>query len=249
MRCADELVEVAHHLAVGGEVLGAHRPDGVRHAGHVLVEHLAPEPADEVVVALARLGFEEVVVAQAAEPLADVGGQAVELVQPPGRDVAQHLAQVRVRAAVGGRLGEASLHARALLGDDLVEFPADVAEDVAQPVPFEGLLAPPLEPIHQVAEAGEVRARRVARSPAPIHQAAQGLRQVALGHDVLGQGVHDLVGVEVGEVLAAVPARVPGATGERRRSRSRRGRPAPDRRPRGRADRASRPSWRRRHRW
>ena len=62
----DELVEVANHLPVGGEVLGAHRPDGVRHAGHVLVEHLASELADEVVVALSRLGFEEVVVAQAA---------------------------------------------------------------------------------------------------------------------------------------------------------------------------------------
>ena len=121
---------------------------------------------------------------------------------------------------VGGRLVQAPLHAGAFLGHDLVELAADVAEHVAEPVALEGLLAPPLEPVHQVAQAGQVRARRVARPPATLHQATQRLGQVALGHDVVGQRVHDLVGVEVGDVLAAVPARVPGAPGERAGSRA-----------------------------
>ena len=51
---AEELVEVAHHLAVRGEVLRAHRADRVRQALHVLVEHLPAEPVDERVEPVAR---------------------------------------------------------------------------------------------------------------------------------------------------------------------------------------------------
>ena len=69
---ADQLVEVAHHLAVGGEVLRAHRPDRLGHALDELVEDLALEPLDELVEALARVRLEEVVVLQAADPLPDV---------------------------------------------------------------------------------------------------------------------------------------------------------------------------------
>ena len=87
---ADELVEVADHLAVGREVLRRHRPDGVGHAGHELVEDLPAEPLDELVEALAGVGLEEVVVLQAADPFADVGRQRVELVEPPRGDVAEH---------------------------------------------------------------------------------------------------------------------------------------------------------------
>ncbi len=82
---ADQLVEVADHLAVGGEVLRAHRPDRLGHPGDELVEDLALEPLDQLVEALARVRLEEVVVLQAADPLPDVGRQAVELVEPLGR--------------------------------------------------------------------------------------------------------------------------------------------------------------------
>ena len=129
---------------------------------------------------------------------------------PPGARVS------RVASPAGGGLGgvEPALHAGPLLRDDLVELAADVAEDVAQPVALEHRLAPPLEPVHQVAQPREVAARRVARPPAALHQPAQGLGQVALGHDVVGHRVEDLVRVEVGDLLAAVPAREPGLPGE-----------------------------------
>ena len=156
----DELVEVADHLAVRGEVLRAHGADRVRHARDVLVEHLATELADEVVVALAGLGLEEVVVAETAQPLPDVRGETVELVEPLGGDVAQHLAQVGVVRSLGRGLLQPPFHPGALLGHDLVELATDVAEDVAEPVAFESLLAPTLEAVHQVAQAGEVRPRR-----------------------------------------------------------------------------------------
>ena len=68
----------------------------------------------------------------------------------------------------------------------------------------------------QVAQARQVGARRVARSPAALHEAAERLGEVAVGHHVVGQRVHDLVRIEVRELLRPVPARVPGAARQRR---------------------------------
>ena len=65
----DELVEVADHLAVGGEILRCHRLDRVGHAGHELVEDLALQPLDELVELVARTGLEEVVVLEPADLL------------------------------------------------------------------------------------------------------------------------------------------------------------------------------------
>ncbi len=117
----------------------------------------------------------------------------------------------------GGRRGlvEAALDARALLGHDLVELAPDVAEDVIEAVALEHRLALALEPIDQVAQAGHVAAGRVAGPPAAIHQPTEGLGHVALGHHVVGERVEDLVGLEVGHLLAAVPGRVACRPGER----------------------------------
>ena len=125
-----------------------------------------------------------------------------------------------------------------LLGDDLVELAPDVAEHVVELVALEHLLAPALEPIHQVAQAGHVAAGRVAGPPAAVHQPAERLGEVALGHDVVGERVEDLVGVEVGDCWLPSQRRVARRPGERvapadsaardRRS-GRAGPPAPDR--------------------
>ena len=103
---ADELVEVAHHLAVRGEVLGRHRLDRLGHPGHELVEDLALELLDQLVEPLAGGRLHEVVVLQAADPLADVRRQRVELVEPLGRRIAQHLTQV-VGHGLAGRRSDA----------------------------------------------------------------------------------------------------------------------------------------------
>ena len=91
---------------------------------------------------------------------------------------------------------------------------------------------------------------RVTRPPAALHQPAKRLGQVALGHDVVGQGVEDLIGIEVGDLLAAVPARVAGAPRERVGVVGAARRPAAvGRRVRSRRS-GSRRSWRiRGHRW
>ena len=188
--------------------------------GHELVEDLALELRDELVEPLARGRLHEVVVLEAADLLAEVGRQRVELVEPAGGRVAQHLAQVLGDGLAGrvrriGRLVEAALDARPFVADDLVELAPDVAEDVVEPVALEHLLAPPLEPLHQVAQAGHVAAGRIARPPAAVHQAAERLGEVALGHHVVGERVDDVVGVEVGDLLRPVPGRVAGRAGER----------------------------------
>ena len=197
---------------------GRHRPDRLGHPRHELVEDLALEPLDQGIEALARVRLEEVVVLEAADPLADVGRQAVELVEPAGGDVAEHRG-----ASIGGRLPgglprdsatgsgglvEPALDAGPFVADDLLELAPDVAQDVVELVALEHRLAPALEALHQVLEAGHVAARRVARPPAAVHQPPQGLGEVALGHDVVGERVEDLVRGEVGDLLAAVPRRI-----------------------------------------
>ena len=221
--------------------------------GHELVEDLALELLDQLVEPLARGRLHEVVVLQAADPLADVGRQRIELVEPPGGRIAQHLAQVvghglAGRVATPGRAG-ARRRARSSV-DDLLELLADVAEHVVELVALEHRLALPLQPLHQVAQAGHVAAGRVARPPAAVHQAAERLGEVALGHHVVGERVDDLVRVEVGDLLRPVPGRVAGGPGEGIRRLARR-RPAAAGRPaRGRAGRAStRSSPRSGHRW
>ena len=130
-------------------------------------------------------------------------------------DVAEHVAQVRVGLAGLRGVVETALHPGPLLGHDLVELSPDVAQDVVEAVSLERLLALPLETLHEVAQAGHVAAGRVARPPAAVHQAAERLGQVALGHDVVGEGIEDLVGVEVGDMLAAVPGGIARRAGQR----------------------------------
>ena len=144
--------------------------------------------------------------------------------------VAEHRAERRVgrssRPGGGGGLVQAALDAGPLLGDDLVELLADVGQHVAELVALLELLAPAAEPLAQVLEAGQVAAGRVARPPAALHQPAERLAEVALGHDVVGQRVEDLVGVEGRDRLGAVPARVAGGPGEQRVAAARSPRPA-----------------------
>ena len=182
--------------------------------GHVLVEHLPAEPLDELVEPVARIRLEEVVVLEAADPLADVAGSAVELVEPlaPPRRAASRGGQASAPSA-SSRDASSSRRSTPARSSATISSSSRRMSPRTSPSPYRSssLLAPPLQAVHQVAQAREVAARRVARPPAALHQAAERLGEVALGHHVVGERVQDLVGIEVRRPAGAVPAGVPGA--------------------------------------
>ena len=216
-RFDEQPVQVLDHRALGGQVLGLHALDRVGEPLAHPVEHAAAQPVDEGVEPLAGRGVHEVVVLEAADPGADVGRQRVEGVEPLGRDAPEHPLEVGVRARRAGlRVGggrvrlavEPLLDTRPLGLDDLVQLLPDVRERVRERALAKDLLAALAQPVEQVAQAAEVAARRVARAQPALHQPAERLAQVAVLQDVVREGVHDLVGREVRDVLAAVPAPV-----------------------------------------
>ena len=213
---ADQVVQVTHHLAIGGKVFRRHRSDGVAHALDELVEDLLAQALDQRVEALPYIGLEEVVLAQVADPVAEVGWQPVELVDATRREIACGAGRHLVRRVCRSVL-EPPFDARPLVRDDLFELAPDVTEHVAEVVALAQVVASAGQSIHEVLEAGQVRSGRVAAAPTALHQPAERFGQVALRHEVVGQGLEDLVGVEVGQALGAVPTRVAGATGELRR--------------------------------
>ena len=76
-------------------------------------------------------------------------------------------------------------------------------------------LALPFKAVHEVTEARHVPARRVARAPASLHQSTQRIGKIAIRHQVVGERVQDLVRLEIGDRLAAVPARISCGPGDR----------------------------------
>ena len=120
---ADELVEVADHLTIRRQVLGRHRADGVAHALHELVEDLLAEPLDELVEPLARVGIQEVVLAQVTDPRRrGPSGRASSWIEPAraarSRDLRRCRRPARPRAE---RSSRRSTPARSVV-DDLVEL-------------------------------------------------------------------------------------------------------------------------------
>ena len=222
----EEAVQVADHLSVRLEVLGCGALDRLREALDEPIQRLLPEPFGQRVEPVAGGRLHEVVLLELADPAADVARQRVELVDPAGRRVAQHRPQRRVgRRAVrrAGRLVEAALDARPLLGDDLVELLPDVGQDVAELIPLLELLTPSPQSLAELVEPRQIVAGGVARPPAALDEAAEGLGEVAFGHDVVGHRLEDLVGVESRDRLRSVPPGVAGGAVEQRIAPGRRG--------------------------
>ena len=210
-------VEVADHVLVRPEVLGGRALDRLRQALDESVERLAAQPVGQRLEPLARRRLHEVVLLEAADPAADVAGQGFELVEPLGGGIPEHRVEARVGGGSVRRTGgvvETAVDAGSLIPDDLVELLADVRQDVAQLEPLLELVAAATEALPQVLEAGQVRPGRIATVPAPLHEASQRFGQVAFGHDVIGQRIEDLVGIEGRDRLGAVPPRVARRPGQ-----------------------------------
>ena len=173
----EQVVEVAHHLALGSQVLGRHALDGVGQAPREPVQHRRPQPVDQRVEPLPRLGIEEVVVLERPHPRPDVRRQRVEPVEPLRGDAPEHPLELRVGRAVGAalaglRLVEPPLHAGPLLGHDLVQLLADLGQRVGQPALLQHLAPALAQPVHEVAQPAQVAPARARRSGARAGAAA-----------------------------------------------------------------------------
>ena len=219
----EERVEVADHLAIRLEVLRRRALDRLGQALDEAVERLAAQPIRQRREPIPRRGLHEVVFLERADPATDVPRQRLELVEPAGGGVAQHRAELLVHRGPVGRRRPPSSSRRSMPARSSATISSSScltsASDVAQLIALLELLAPPAEALAEVVEAVEVGAGRVAAAPAAFHQPPERLAEVAFGHDVVGEGVHDLVGVEGRDRLAAVPASVAGGPGEERVAR------------------------------
>ena len=74
----DHLVQLGEHVAEPGEVLGRHRSQPLGHAAEVRAHHLLADVLHQLVEGRLRLGIDEPVVAQLADPARDVGRKGVE---------------------------------------------------------------------------------------------------------------------------------------------------------------------------
>ena len=121
-------------------------------------------------------------------------------------------------AGVAGLAGlvEPPLHPGSFVVDDLLELAANVAERVTELVAVQHFLSATFQAVEEIAQPHELATRRVAGSPATLHQATERLDEVALLHHVVGERVEDLVGTQVGDPLRPVPAGVAGARGQGR---------------------------------
>jgi len=131
----------------------------------------------------------EVVVLELLDPAGGLGRELVEGVELPG---------------ALPRLLDLALDPGALGLEDLVQLLLDVVQRRAEIVAIELLLAPLPEPVQQVLDAGHPLALWVLG--AALEHPAQRAPQVAVRHEVVGHRGQEVVGVEVGEVLRAVPA-------------------------------------------
>ena len=211
----EERVEVAHHLADSGQVLRRDPLDALLEALEVGLQHLLSQLVGQLAERLTRDVVHELVVAQPMEAAGQVRRQRVQPVLTLARRAPHHLLGHARRVLVGARwrvegalLG--GLHA---LGDalplglqDLLEPLVDVVEHAVQVRALQLGLALGTEPFHDLAQARDVAATGAAQ--APLHQPLERPADVALGQDVVGQGVEHVVRIEGRQLLAAVPSRV-----------------------------------------
>ena len=186
---AQHAVDVAQHLAHPLHVVGAHAVERLLHPLHERLHHLLLQRLHQLLELPLGVLVGEVVVLELLDPAGGLGRELVEGVELPG---------------ALPRLLDLALDPGALGLEDLVQLLLDVVQRRAEIVAIELLLAPLPEPVQQVLDAGHPLALWVLG--AALEHPAQRAPQVAVRHEVVGHRGQEVVGVEVGEVLRAVPA-------------------------------------------
>ena len=205
---AEHAVQVLDHLAHALHVLRGHVRERVLHALHEGLEHLLAERLEQLLEHAPGLGVHELVVLERLDAPGGIGRELVELGLALGGHLGELAAAVlgdlaALRALPG--IGAPLLDPRALGLQDLVDLLLDVVEGRAEVVALELLLAPLAELLEQVLKTGHPPLRHL--RPA-LEEPLERLLDVAVGHEVVGHRLEQVVGVEVPDVLRAVPARV-----------------------------------------
>ena len=201
-------IQVLQHLPEPLEVLWSHALERLLHALHEGLQHLLAERLHQLLEEPPGLRIHELVLRELHDLPAGIVRELVEGLAPLGGHLLQ-LAQALLGnlPALGAlaRLGEPPLDSLALRLADRLELLLDVVEGGAEVVAVQLALAPLAHALHQVPQAGQPSLRSL---HAPLEQPAQGALEIALGHQLLGHGVQEILGVEVPDLLRPVPARV-----------------------------------------
>ncbi len=211
----EQPVEIAHHVPHARQVLGRDPLDPLAQTLEGRLEQLLAQLVGERAEVVARGVVHEFVVAQAAQLARYVLRQRVEAVAVPLCRAPQHLLREACRVLLLARCRihgtplsgvEPPLDPASLAGDDPVEALGDLVHDAAEVRTLELLLALAAQPVEDPPQPGDVAAAGALE--ATLHEAPQRATHVALGEDVVGQGIQDVVGVEGRQALGAVPAGV-----------------------------------------
>ena len=178
------------------------------------MRHLALEPFQEFLKEPLGFRVDEIVFHQLLNLPAQAGGQVVQLfpvaVGPLLQQVVETFRQRRVRfRGLRRRLpgfDQAAVNALPLRPDNFLQPFLEVVHHRVHVVLLQLLAAAVFQLLHQVAQAGQLLPFPVLH-PVP-QQFPQRLPQVAILEQLVGQLIHQLVGVQVKNLLGAVPAGV-----------------------------------------
>ena len=181
---------------------------------HLLAQvfgHLALQHVQQFLELLLRLGIHEVVFHQLLELTGTAFGQVVQLLTVMLGALFQQVVQAFLLGTVFAPVAlnlffgfvQPPLNAFPLGPNDVFQPFFEVVHHRIHVVLLQLLAALVLQLLHEVLEARHLPSVLVLHAPA--HQVPKRLHNVSLVEDVLGQKVHQLVGVQLEYLLAAVP--------------------------------------------
>ncbi len=223
------LVEAGQHVL---EALHLLRRDVLHARGHlvdVALHELLAELVEQLLEALRRLLRGELVALELPDLAGQVGREHVELhVVLGGGGLGQLLAP---RVAALPRLADVVVERLALLVDDVAQLLRDVVVDAAEVVLLEQVGTAPPQLLHQLPQ--PLQPLAVAVPEAALHHAPQGVVEIAVVQQVVGDLGQHAVGVQLEADLRPVPAGVREAASHGARVSPPAGRPssAPPHRP------------------
>ncbi|CAI8046942.1 hypothetical protein GBAR_LOCUS25957 [Geodia barretti] len=209
------LVDVPHHLPCGFHVLGRHVLDLLLHLLAHVLRHLALQHIQQFLELLLRLRIHEVVLHELLELTPHALRQVVQLVQVSVGPLLQQVEQrllllllvLRCPVHLLTRLVQPVLDAATLGVDNFLQPLLQVVHHRVHVVLLHLLTAPFLQLLHKLPHPRHLLAIPVLH-PLP-EQVPQRLHDVAVVQDILRQHVHQLVGIDIEDVLGSVPLGVP----------------------------------------